>query len=764
MEDANPYVTRKRPRLDSGERSRRSMSTDELAISEPQDEVMQPYDEGVASGSQHNPSALLTNGLPSPTGTTPSKVTLNLREATADLAARSGAGIDVAIKSNEGATESSPTSSSKKASSPSPEIISVASTSPPHSPEIQIAEIEDIGNGPSETIWKPIGRAIDARRNSGDNFEAFPFPELHGDPAHKVASIVDLLKDIGTERLLILGDLAKWIESYILRTQSDISLVYEDIRRRRPFWQGLPQVFRILLAQKPLNYLAANLRKTEISEGSATLHCLLGAFAALCARLVLVDHHILSRGSKGSKDTVTVISIDYIDCLQAYLSEDRNLEFWTTLRDIRGFDVWATKSSMIKRFLGQDSDGVATLTQMTKSLMGHTISVPRLTVLFEAPVTLVHNLMRAYFRVRQRSSSSDLEPSLECLPEDGLKYFKTIEHFFEHCVVKQLPLLSRELSNFLLEFLGGILYWITRSDLVSAASIAGDISPIPESLIPEQRAQAFAIAWKFKMLRFFITKGRMELRIQGVDLLQTELISLYNNHVNSIGGEVRPRAPLAQYVSDLLLESHILDYLLGPDSHPQLINRASNIVGFLIVTERYTKGQTDVIWNSLLSTEDPRVSCAILGVIRGFLHLAPHSILYYLITKLNILDVSRFDMDMVQHGALLLDTLRDLEGKNPSGPLDMPPYQLCLRLMREATTIASSLPAKQGEILKIASDQFFQMLKYGPTDSNRRSIYMDCMGDLSQGSVSATGSVAAVNRLLTRDTVVETVEDITWLT
>ena len=764
MEDANPHVTRKRPRLDSGERARRSMSTDELAISDPQEESKHPYDGDDASENKNNTITVLTNGLSSPTSTTPSKVTLNLREAVANPSAQSGVDTDATLQSNQVATGSSPTGSSKRASSPSLEIISVASTSPPHSPEIQIAEIEDIDNEPAATIWKPIGRALNTRRISDSSLEDFPFRELYGDPAHKVTRLIDLLKDIGAERLLILGQLATWIERYLSRTDLDVSMVYNDICRRRPFWQGLPQIFRVLLTQKPLNYLAANLRKAGTMEGPATLHRLLGAFAALCTRLVLVDDHILSRASKSLKDTAAVISTDYIDCLQAYIAEDRNLDFWATLRDIPGFDVWMTKSSMIERFLGERLDGVANLTEMTKSLMTHALSVPRFTVFFEAPVALVHNLERAYFGIQQRAVSLDMLTTLERLPEEGMKYLDTIEHYFEHFIVKQLPLLSRELSTFLLESLSGMLYWIARGNLASAASIAEDISPIPESLIPEQRAQALAIAWKFKVLRLFIVKGRMELRIQGVDLLQTELISLFNNHVNLPGGESYSQAPIAQYVADLVLESKVLDYLLGPDSHPQLINRAPNIVGFLLVTERYTDAQTDIIWDSLLTTEDPRVSCAILGVIRGFLNLAPGDVLLYLIRKLSCVAIGRIDMDMVQHGALILDTLRDRFLRKPTDTLDMPPYQLCLRLMREAATIGSSLPDREREILKIASDQFSQLLECGPSESNRRSIYVDCIGDLTCGSVSATGSVAAVYRLLTRKTVIETVEDITWLT
>ena len=760
MEDADLSLTRKRPRLNSGDRARRSMSTDELAISTPHSEAKPHENQNTLLDAQ--PPSFATSSTDVPTITTPNKVTLNLREQSINGTPQSMEMDEILPQSHDTATGFSPTGSSKKPGSSSPEIISVTSTSPPRSPEIQIAELEEIGNEPMQTVWKPIGKLGNAGKHGGTRFENFPFPELYLEPAHRVTKILDSLRDIGAEQLPILEGLATWIESYLSAVGEDTSVICTDVRQQMSFWQTLPRVFRTMLAQKPLNYLAANLRKTDVRDGAAMLYRLLSGFAGLCARLVLADCSMLSQIGNNLHSVSLDLSQDFLDCLNVFLSEDgtgKGVGFWRTLKESCDLNGWTIKSAMLERFLGQSQDGVSHLTCLTKLLMELSMTAPKAFERLEVPFALINTLIRAFLRMKQRSKSTDDLAIIVCIPGEGFKFFRMAEQLLERFLIKQLPLLSRDLSVFLLNTLSPTLYFLARSDPSLVISVADDISPIPTELSIEERAVALESAWRFKMLRLLIMKGRMELRIQGVGLLREDLVRLYKDYVNVRGGP-RPQAPIAQYISDLLLESRLLDYLLGPDSHPQLISRAADIVGFLVVTNRYTNLQTDIIWDSLLTSEDPRVSSAILGVIQGFLHLSSYQIVLYLTEKLESTDVSRFDVDMILYGAQLLDKLRGAVLSQPSCIMDMPPYRLCLRLMREATLIATPLSVREREILAFATGQFSQLLQYGPNAADRRSIYVDCIDDLSRGSVSATGSIAAICRILEKDAT----EEIAWLT
>lgn len=129
MEDPDPEGHRKRPRLDSGSRARESLSID----------------------------AALTPAAPSSAmdlspDSRPSKMTINVKSPTCDMDSES---LDRA---------------SLQPDSPSPhsipdpdanldDIISISS-SPAHSPEIEVAELEDMDQDPNTSSWRPLDEAL----------------------------------------------------------------------------------------------------------------------------------------------------------------------------------------------------------------------------------------------------------------------------------------------------------------------------------------------------------------------------------------------------------------------------------------------------------------------------------------------------------------------------------------------------------------------------------------------------------------------------
>lgn len=179
MEDADSSSTRKRPRLDSGDRAYRSMSADPLRAT--------PSDSGPAKapatppdGQPSSQSSEVANGLP-PMAFTPSKVTINVREPAGNTSpTQSSTKLNGAPSMRGGGggdeTLAGHSDSSNKVDSPSPHIISVASSSS-HSPEIEVAEVEDMNDDSGETRWKPListTSAKDARDVQALLLDQFP--------------------------------------------------------------------------------------------------------------------------------------------------------------------------------------------------------------------------------------------------------------------------------------------------------------------------------------------------------------------------------------------------------------------------------------------------------------------------------------------------------------------------------------------------------------------------------------------------------------
>lgn len=165
MDDADASVTRKRPRLDSGDRAYRSMSAEApRATAEPGHLTPSKGGlEGVQSPTSQEPDCL------SPPRRTPSKVTINVREPT-----RNRRGDDVQRQINTPDLPGTADTSLERASdSDLPNAISIHS-SPTRSPEIEVAEVEDMDEDTVDTKWRPLVSVVGGEGSHEALLDSFP--------------------------------------------------------------------------------------------------------------------------------------------------------------------------------------------------------------------------------------------------------------------------------------------------------------------------------------------------------------------------------------------------------------------------------------------------------------------------------------------------------------------------------------------------------------------------------------------------------------
>ena len=174
MEDSDTTTTRKRPRLDSGDRTYRSMSAERTTPSRSSDESAQalytpPSDDssdknGDTNNAVYVPSVELT----------PSKVTINVRDSLYNIlpSQHDGTSTDSAQDANKPVL-SHEIPPSPHADSPPTHVISVSS-SPTHSPEIEVAEVEDMNQESGETRWRSLASVIEARETQVVIMDSFP--------------------------------------------------------------------------------------------------------------------------------------------------------------------------------------------------------------------------------------------------------------------------------------------------------------------------------------------------------------------------------------------------------------------------------------------------------------------------------------------------------------------------------------------------------------------------------------------------------------
>ena len=201
MDDSDLSQTRKRPRLDSGDRSYRSMSADELANT-PSRNTLRHSPSTPARYQTATAKENETSVLPSVCGT-PSKVTINVKDPLPDdsppQTTASISGMDT--KGGQGVFSQAPNvEGSTEAQASSPDVISVSSSAS-RSPEIEVAEVEDMNEMPGETRWRSLGEATEIQRR---HLQDFPYVTRSRNPYHTIDAIITAIDkgDLGYLRSL----------------------------------------------------------------------------------------------------------------------------------------------------------------------------------------------------------------------------------------------------------------------------------------------------------------------------------------------------------------------------------------------------------------------------------------------------------------------------------------------------------------------------------------------------------------------------------
>ncbi|KAK5239049.1 hypothetical protein LTR40_014925, partial [Exophiala xenobiotica] len=120
---------------------------------------------------------------------------------------------------------------------------------------------------------------------------------------------------------------------------------------------------------------------------------------------------------------------------------------------------------------------------------------------------------------------------LDQIRDDVADIMLKADNAIQQAIVKQAPWLNLESANKIFEHLTPIVGVAAveipniGQDIIASAGVGfvdADLTDLP-STMPQ--------AWKFKTLRKFITNGRMELRVYGVDTMSNDLIQVYKERI-----------------------------------------------------------------------------------------------------------------------------------------------------------------------------------------------------------------------------------------
>jgi ubiquitin carboxyl-terminal hydrolase 34 len=316
-------------------------------------------------------------------------------------------------------------------------------------------------------------------------------------------------------------------------------------------------------------------------------------------------------------------------------------------------------------------------------------------------------------------------------------FFTSISAMLSDMVDKSLNQLTSEGAGNLIEGLTEIYQTcLATSGTVPPEIISQHLQSHP-LLVPHHVPEAMAYHWRFAHFVRLIRSGQMQLRVMAVSTMCSDLVALYRKHAEAAGDETT--AVLLRYISDFLLSTGLVNYILGPTCHPEITSESSNIIGFLVVSNTYSRAHTDTLWQTVTSTQDPRVSDALIRMIGRIANLFSQESLLYFFEKLNTVPVEVFGSSTRE---FCDQVVKQTLSRFPECLLtSSAPFDLCIRLIRQSSGFGSHSPVAYPDIQQFAIQKLDSLLIHGPDQERRWNIYRDCLSDLGTRSTSTIGSL-----------------------
>ncbi|KAI9815552.1 MAG: hypothetical protein M1827_002686 [Pycnora praestabilis] len=754
MEDADLTLKRKRPRLDSGDRASRSMSADRRSSASSRTERGEAPQVTDGAEPELSKTAVPNQALSPSHQRKSSKVTINVRHpqlGTPDGLPRTdpelvSRGLPLQQHGTKDLQHTDNVRSSIDLTKEPPRAVSE-----PRSPDIEVAEVEDFDSDNNGPAWAPVVDIVE------DNdyvlhMNAFPRADEFRDLRAAVVHIASFFEKGNLEDGEILVELKDWFGRYLDLTEHRQPRWIHFYDEDQEFWDEVPLLIETLLRRRLGfgNHFMIDPSSTGHGSDFRWIENLFKVYARLTCRFVRIDIQILE--SLASREGRGPISNRYLTVL-SWMTKVDDSSLWALLFKTYNQEPIKIVARIAQSFAAKPVKGLYHLSRYATLLFQNIWHYPRLSSSIWSPINTVKNLADIARDKFENETEEEGRPRNEIwqdMPRNALVFFRSIDVELQGGVGKLPSALSVDFSKELIHHLSKLLHYIAEADSALAQHMFEDIAIDCKGAGPEDFADLLENSWKFALLKKFITEGRMELRVQGVETMQQDLVGAWTTYAKS--NEAGINHPVMQYLAKFIQQNKLVEYIVGVESHPQLIGRSANIVGFLVITLKFTSVEADAIWHTVSTSPDPRVVAAILTMLTNILPMTHYSSLIYLCTKLNELPLHAFDSKVMDFGhSLLGHIVKKFGDLRPEENLRTPPYELCIRLIRQAAAATEHSSSGNNAVYHFAIQELAQLMSLGPSEEDRKGIYHECIRDIAEKTPNATGSICAINALLVQE-------------
>ncbi|KAI1212482.1 uncharacterized protein F4807DRAFT_450526 [Annulohypoxylon truncatum] len=527
-----------------------------------------------------------------------------------------------------------------------------------------------------------------------------------------------------------------WLSRYIAYAHIEFyPMVVEAYQENKQFWQALPELFYTIVHRH--GYSKSTQTREIISQ-------MFTQIARLTGFLLNVDCRTLAYAT--SKEDVDFDSIcpSFLKLFGSLTSKDDN-------QLTNSYHLANPGFSELLDVLQANSDGLqAQLARFTDLLTNNLLRSPKRVMDSLAGASM---LMDSLVRDSRRKLSYHgayppvaLERARRNLAY-GLDFFRAVADALDVVIEKSINNLSSETVVSLTASLSPILKFSLLGSNAEADRLMQDHRQqhpnLPEQFTPE----AMNLEWRIRTFCKLVRSRQMQLRVMAASTLCEDLVLQWRTYVERQEiGDDNPHLTYLRYLSSYLVDTGIVDYLLGPTCHPEITQASFNIVGFLAVTKTYTTTQTMLLWQTLTSTQDPRISDAIVRMMSKVVSLLDSESLCYICEKFYDLPVEAFSSCMRDFFDNVTKSLQ--EKMMPYNNMPLTPYKTCVRLLQESSIYGPQGSVAYPEIHQFALSKFSTLLHTGPDHQGRVSMWLDCVHDIAAKTPMTSGSLEVLHTLM----------------
>ncbi|KAL0931794.1 ubiquitin carboxyl-terminal hydrolase [Colletotrichum truncatum] len=413
------------------------------------------------------------------------------------------------------------------------------------------------------------------------------------------------------------------------------------------------------------------------------------------------------------------------------LSDEEN--YWSRSSDIAEMmNLFQSESGSIK--------GLSKLTQV------HLNNAPRYQHLMDVLLPIANItalvLQKTIQAVRAQAIPENIEIAKARLAEGHVLY-DMVSGALNTIIERNVTQLSNETSAAIITALSEILkYSLNGDDELATERLKAHRQRYPQ-LPSKFTPEAISLEWRLSMLGKLITSSQMQLRVMAASTMCHDLVTCWKKY----GDNEEDSNQLLTYVAEYLLRTKLVDYILGPTCHPEITLESGNIVGFLVVTRFYRNEQSDLLWQTITTTQDPRIAEALMRMTQSIANLFYKEQLLYLCEKLHSLPIDNFTSPVRNLCDAILRNLQtkfQLNGETPS----ISPLSLCIRLLRQSSVYSPDSHIAYPEVHHFAMTKFRDLARDGLDPEVRKEFYADCIKDIAAKSSTTLGTLWCLSMAL----------------